>query len=311
MRETVCAVVVTYNRKDLLLQCLDALLHQTRSVDEILVVDNASTDSTGTAVEQAGFLARPEITLASLPVNVGGAGGFHAGMKRALAGQATWFWLLDDDTITNPDALHQLLSARGRFPDDARPDLLASRVVWTDGSMHPMNVPRLKRGDLLESMSLAAERATVSLRSTSFVSVLIHRRHVEQYGLPIADYFIWNDDVEYTARILRDNFGVMVPASVVVHKTTEKSAPTGPRFYYGVRNTLWMVTKSSAWTREERCKLVAALLVSAVSYVRSAPAPWDALRVVAKGAWHGLVQSPHATRSPESLPQPATASMRR
>jgi len=49
---TVCAVIPTYNRSALLAECLESVLHQTRPADEVIVVDNASTDGTGEMVAQ-------------------------------------------------------------------------------------------------------------------------------------------------------------------------------------------------------------------------------------------------------------------
>ena len=96
----VWAVVVTYNRKELLRECLVALRAQTRPPDHVLVVDNASTDGTLELVsEEFG-----EVELLALPENVGGAGGFHAGLERAYASGAEWAWLMDDDTVPQPEA---------------------------------------------------------------------------------------------------------------------------------------------------------------------------------------------------------------
>jgi GT2 family glycosyltransferase len=100
----VWAVVVTYNRRALLEQCLDALRAQTRPPDRILVVDNASTDGTAEWVR-----GQDDVVALLLDENVGGAGGFHAGMRLAHAGGADWLWLMDDDTIPRPDALERLL----------------------------------------------------------------------------------------------------------------------------------------------------------------------------------------------------------
>ena len=65
--ERVCAVVVTYNRVELLRECLTALESQTRPVDRILVVDNKSTDGTPEIVERehpgADMLRLPRTTL--------------------------------------------------------------------------------------------------------------------------------------------------------------------------------------------------------------------------------------------------------
>lgn len=119
----VCAIVVTYNRKELLRECLAALAAQTRPPDRVLVVDNASSDGTQAMVEAE----YEEVELLALPTNQGGAGGFHEGMKRAHVDGAEWLWLMDDDTIPRPDALAELLAAPARL--GSLPTLLASKVV--------------------------------------------------------------------------------------------------------------------------------------------------------------------------------------
>src|SRR5215471_18922130 len=135
----VAAVVVTYNRRDLLLEALAAVSAQTRAPDTVIVVDNASSDGTAAAV-----LAKfPAVRLAELTRNSGGAGGFAYGMAQALASHADLIWLMDDDTVPEPRALEALLAARDRHPAPL-PALVASRVVWTDGRAHPMNTPRTK-----------------------------------------------------------------------------------------------------------------------------------------------------------------------
>ena len=80
-KKSICAVVVTYNRKELLLRCLQALEQQSYSLEHIVIVDNASTDGTVDFLEQQGYLENPKVTLLSLLENQGGAGGFHAGIK--------------------------------------------------------------------------------------------------------------------------------------------------------------------------------------------------------------------------------------
>ena len=296
MTERVCAVVVTFNRKELLAECLDALLGQTRAVDEILVVDNASSDGTPEMLAMRGYLQHRAVRHLRLPSNVGGAGGFHAGIKAACEDGHTWIWLLDDDTIPAPDALSALFAARDRFPAGEQPDLLASRVLWTDGTPHPMNACILKTEAAREATVRAArEQGLESIRATSFVSMLLHRRFVEAFGLPIADYFIWSDDIEYTARILRGNFGVLVPESIAVHKTGKKhSALTAEpsRFYYHVRNTCWMLLRSDAWSVRERLPQYWSLLLSCQAAVRRSPTRFAMLRGVVRGFRDGLLRRP-------------------
>ena len=242
----VAAVVVTYNRRDLLLESLAAVLAQTRAPDKVIVVDNASEDGTAAAVRDRF----PSVHLAKLRRNSGGAGGFAGGMALALADGADLIWLMDDDTVPEPGALSALLSARDRMAAQDRsagrpPALVASQVLWTDGREHPMNTPRRKPFAAKAERLAAAAVGCVPIRSASFVSILVDAGECRRRGLPQADYFLWNDDFEFTTRLLRGNTGLLCPASVVMHKTATFGAtnvdPGGERFFYEVRNKIWML----------------------------------------------------------------------
>jgi rhamnopyranosyl-N-acetylglucosaminyl-diphospho-decaprenol beta-1,3/1,4-galactofuranosyltransferase len=236
----VIAVVVTYNRRDLLLEALAAVVAQTRPADAVIVVDNASTDGAAAAV-RGQF---PSVRVAELATNTGGAGGFACGIALALDASADLIWLMDDDTVPEPGALQALLEARERHPAYPAhpPALIASRVVWTDGRAHPMNTPRAKPFAGRAEREAAAAAGCVPIRSASFVSVLVDAGICRERGLPEADYFLWNDDFEFTTRMLRGNVGLLCPASTVVHKTAAFGATDndpGQRFFYEVRNKIW------------------------------------------------------------------------
>jgi GT2 family glycosyltransferase len=292
----VCAIIVTYNRRELLRECLHALLNQTRPVDRILVINNVSTD--GTAEMLASEFAasqHPQIEVRTLAANVGGAGGFHEGMRIAAdAGQFGWLWLMDDDTIARPDALEQLLSAWEQFPAERKPVLLTSKAVWTDGTIHPMNVPQPRPGDA-EGAYLAAERGTLSIRTATFVSMLVRAECVQRNGLPVADYFIWGEDVEYSGRVLRDQFGIVVPRSVVLHKTATSYGPvegSAARFYYFVRNGVWMLMWSAAWTRNERLKLGMGFFRVIGAFLRRTSERQAGVKSIARGFWDSFRARP-------------------
>jgi GT2 family glycosyltransferase len=246
----VIAVVVTYNRLALLLEALAAVHAQSRVPDATIVVDNASTDQSAAAVRQHF----PSVQLAELARNTGGAGGFACGTALALAAGADLIWLMDDDTVPEPDALRAMLDARARYP--GRPaTLIASRVLWTDGRAHPMNTPRTKPLATKAELLAAAAAGCLPIRSASFVSILVDASACRRRGLPQADYFLWNDDFEFTARLLRGNVGLLCPASVVVHKTAtfgSTDLDPGQRFFYEVRNKIWMFKARSPLAPLER-----------------------------------------------------------
>jgi GT2 family glycosyltransferase len=234
---TVHAVVVAYNRRELLTAALAGITAQSRPVDRIHVVDNASTDGTSQMVrERFGG-----VDLHVLATNTGGAGGFTVGLAHALAAGADLVWLMDDDTVPTPGALAAMLDARASYPG-CSPALVASKVVWTDGRDHPMNTPRQRPGASTAECAAAAQAGCIPVRSASFVSVLVDALAVQDTGLPRADYFLWNDDFEFTTRLTRHRPGLYCPASVVEHRTRKPGSTDvdpGERFYFEVRNKLW------------------------------------------------------------------------
>jgi rhamnopyranosyl-N-acetylglucosaminyl-diphospho-decaprenol beta-1,3/1,4-galactofuranosyltransferase len=206
----VCAIVVTYNRPGLLRACLVALQGQTRPVDTLLVVDNASTDGTR-AMLRADFPAAA--TVLALPTNVGGAGGFHAGMKWAYAQGYDWLWITDDDARPAPDCLERLLA-------HARPDaVLVPPMEDRDGHPHGVAVWR-GRPVWADAATLGGTGAVRGDFLFPFVGPLIARGVVAQVGLPRRDFFVWFEDYEYSLRILDRTTAaiILVPEARVFHE---------------------------------------------------------------------------------------------
>ncbi|MDO8144128.1 glycosyltransferase [Isoptericola sp. 178] len=287
---TVVAVVVSYNRAELLRCALDALAAQTRPVDRVVVVDNASTDDAPRVARE--HPAAPEVV--ALARNTGGAGGFAVGIATAVTDHAAdLVWVMDDDTIPTPSALSELLAAREAYDGDVA--ALCSKVVWTDGSDHPMNTPRSRPGASSADVERARAAGAMPVRSMSFVSMMIDAADVRRVGLPVTDYFIWNDDFEYATRLLRDRVGLYVPGSVVEHRTKKlgaTDADPGPRFYYEVRNKVWMFTRSDALSIGERVLYGGSTLRRWVRTVRRSQDRATLARAGLRGLRHGLIRGP-------------------
>jgi rhamnopyranosyl-N-acetylglucosaminyl-diphospho-decaprenol beta-1,3/1,4-galactofuranosyltransferase len=294
-QDKVVAVVVTHDRRELLVESIDAIGAQSHPADAVIVIDNASSDGTADLVRER----YPEVTLRAITQNLGGAGGFALGIATALDLGADLIWLMDDDTVPTPDALAELVSARERY-DGRPPAIVASRVVWTDGREHPMNTPRPKPMVRRAEIAAAEQCGCVPIRSASFVSVLVDAVVCEQRGLPIADYFLWNDDFEFTTRLLRNRPGLLCPSSVVVHKTRmfgSTDADPGERFFFEVRNKIWMLTRSPSLAPLERLVYTGSTLrrwmrTFAVSRNRRL-----LLRAMGRGVVAGVRSGPRSTAS--------------
>nr|WP_262336656.1 glycosyltransferase [Lactiplantibacillus plantarum] len=75
------AIVVTFNRKQLLIESITALLNQTVPPAKIIIIDNHSTDGTKAELQTADILANPSVDYRYLTKNIGGAGGFARGCR--------------------------------------------------------------------------------------------------------------------------------------------------------------------------------------------------------------------------------------
>lgn len=250
----VAAVVVTYNRLPLLQQCLRALAAQSAHLEAIWVIDNASTDGTQTAV-QAMHLEN--LVYRNTGKNLGGAGGFAYGVKEAAMAGYDALWLMDDDTIPEREALQNLLECDREL--EGKYGWLSSRALAPDGTDQPMNRQRKTPYTDVEGYTENQVPAVMA----SFVSLFLRTDIVKKFGIPIADFFIWSDDWEYTRRISKELPCYVASESRVVHAMknpgTVNIATDVParweryRYFYrndvvlyrreGIRGWLWLLAK--------------------------------------------------------------------
>ena len=231
---TVAAVVVTHNRQDVLRRCLSALEGQTRRVDEIVVIDNCSTDGT------AAMVARefPAVSLVRSPRNTGGAGGFALGMDVVIGRGHEFAWLLDDDAEPRPTALAPLLTAMEATAPE-RPGFVASTVVKPDGEiLQPHRPPRIGEG---LNGRVRAPAGTYPAAYSTFCGALVDLAAARTTYLPVADFFIWWDDYEYTGRLQALRGGLASTESIIVHPERPATYDSGWRLRADIRNRLWII----------------------------------------------------------------------
>lgn len=187
----VVAVVVTRDRPALLQQCLRAVLAQERRPDLVLVVDNASGPETAQAL--AGV---PGLIRLRFERNLGGAGGFRAGIEAALEAGADWVWLMDDDgRPETPACLGVLLGTAAEHAAD----LVGPLVVDTD-RRDRLSFPVRIAGRTLFGVDEVAARGTLPGFAHLFNGALVAAALFRRVGLPDARFFIRGDEVEFLFR---------------------------------------------------------------------------------------------------------------
>ncbi len=222
IKNKVAAIVVTYNRKKLLVECLNALLNQTRPVESIYILDNASTDGTPEYLLEKGFsdsiissfkeplesiktLKSPlfpdttiEVHYVRMHENTGGAGGFHEGIKRSYDAGFDWLWLMDDDGCPAKDQLLELLDK------SIKNDLFFSGPIVVDKDNEQMLAFRssgtFNVTDTVEHIKTYAKNGVIYNCIYPFNGTLVSRRVVDKIGNVKKEMFIWGDEKEYVLR---------------------------------------------------------------------------------------------------------------
>lgn len=207
------AIILTYNRKEILKNCVDAVLGQKTSVKpDVIVVDNGSTDGTKLMFEGPEvFYTHDKVRYYNTGANTGCAGGFSFGMRKAAELGYDYVWIMDDDCIPSETAfaaLYDYAAANaGGF------GFLCSKVLWKDGNISIINVPRETLIRNVKDMN----RSVIPVTMASFASLFIPISVIKDVGLPYREFFIWTDDWEYTRRISAKYPCFFITDSIVTH----------------------------------------------------------------------------------------------
>jgi len=282
MPETVAAVVVTYNRKELLSECLSGLVHQTRFPNRIFIVDNASTDGTPEMLAERGFLADPLCEYLRMSTNLGGAGGFREGIRRALESGFDWIWIMDDDSEPTSDCLSLLLQTASREKAGG----YCPAIYGRDGKLQSYHHKRFNHlGRERIAWDGKSTQATIGMDANAFVGPMFSSRVIAAVGLPDSSLVSQGDDTEFTLRV-RHNAGLLlVPGATVIHKDAGQARwDTIPawKVFYANRNQVWLLRRHFGICPTAVACLFA--LIGSLRRINRLSVAWARLR----GVWAGL-----------------------
>ncbi|MDY6950125.1 MAG: glycosyltransferase family 2 protein [Thermodesulfobacteriota bacterium] len=296
VKNSIATIVVTHNRKELLVNCLEALLSQTRPCD-IIVVDNASTDGTESFIHDKGYLDDDRIHYLRLRENAGGAGGFCHGLKYAMSRGWEWLWLMDDDAQPESSALDNLArqatdsnTIYGSAPVGIEDGEM--RLCWTITAVDTPKPTQIKYYEALKDIQ--------PVERMPFLGFFIHRDVVHLVGLPDPDFFIYHDDNDYCERARKRGVKfVLVKSSIIMHPLQKiniypflgkhiqyRSMPPW-KVYYDVRNTIRVAKRHcplSLWS-----KAMPNILIRLFCSVSAEKNTFLVLHAYAMGILHGLV----------------------
>lgn len=230
----ISTIIVTFNRKELLMRCIDAVLGQAHLPNRLYIIDNASTDGTEELLKEKGWyygqVNGVNIHYERLPKNSGGAGGFYAGIKMAYEEGCDAVWVMDDDGIPDRDCLKHLV------PYLDNHDYISPLVVdIDDGKMMSFE------GCSVEEFLKREKNGIVEGCANPFNGILYSKRLIEVVGYPKKEMFIWGDEINYDMRAKKAGFqSIMVVNAIHRH-------PLNRQNYVKYLGNHWMTVPDKDW----------------------------------------------------------------
>lgn len=237
----IIAVVVTYNRRELLKRNI-ACLRLNTPVSSIVVVNNGSTDGTGAWLDE-----QEDLTVIHQE-NVGGSGGFYRGIQYAYQAGADWIWCMDDDVFPRPDCMEYLLP----YTHEPGVGILAPRRLMA-GQIFTNDFQKVNLSNPFASMyqqklKKQVVNGPVDICGTAFEGLCISRKAVAEIGLPNKELFIFCDDTDYCLRAVLAGFRILYIPSALMDKEKffsndnweERSRKKKWKRFYQVRNSTYL-----------------------------------------------------------------------
>ncbi|MFR3278006.1 glycosyltransferase family 2 protein [Phocaeicola plebeius] len=237
----IIAVVVTYNRRELLKRNI-ACLRLNTPVSSIVVVNNGSTDGTGAWLDE-----QEDLTVIHQE-NVGGSGGFYRGIQYAYQAGADWVWCMDDDVFPRPDCMEYLLP----YTHEPGVGILAPRRLMA-GQIFTNDFQKVNLSNPFASMyqqklKKQVVNGPVDICGTAFEGLCISRKAVAEIGLPNKELFIFCDDTDYCLRAVLAGFRILYIPSALMDKEKffsndnweERSRKKKWKRFYQVRNSTYL-----------------------------------------------------------------------
>lgn len=283
----VISVILNTNRRDDTLACLASLARSTYPNLKNIVLDNASTDGSPEAIRQQF----PDAHLISLTQNLGYAGNNNVGIQAALEMRAEWVFVLNEDTVLDPDCISKLVEVGER---DSKIGVLGPLVYHDDEPtvIQSAGGKITARWDAVQIGMNEDDRGQyqqpMDVDYISGCGILVRSSAIEQSGMIDARYFYYWEETEWCIRLHKAGWRIVnVPTAKLWHKGVQRNYNPKPSVaYYSVRNRFATMRKHHA-PLGEWVSVYFQTLRTVVSY--SVRPKWRAKREFRDAMWRGLV----------------------
>lgn len=231
-------VVVNWNGRRHLAECLPSLLATRYANFRVTLLDNGSDD------DSLAWLAAnyPAVEVVALGCNLGFAAANNVGLRRALAAGADYVALLNNDTRVEADWLAALVDAAEAEPQVAI--CQARQRTWDgDQEIRFRFIPQWAEAEQ-EHLPVALPGPAAPTPFASGCAMLLRTSALPRIGLFDERYFMYVEDVDLTLRAWIAGYRALdVPAAVVYHRMTGSASGAQQRMFWGYRNQLTTLLK--------------------------------------------------------------------
>lgn len=221
-------IIVALNNYADTAECLVSLCRLAYPSYYIIVVDNGSDDGTAEHI-RVDF---PQVKVLETGTNLGFAAGYNVGFRYALQRGAEYIFMLNNDTIVDPNVLPYLMLAARQTNVSVYVPIVyyyaAPDKVWSAGARYRLLPPAF----VMEKHVYSARGSYKDLDFAIGCALLIHRNAFEQIGLWDENYFFNWEDLDFSVRLRRQNLRIVqVPGAKVWHKVSRTTRPATALFW--------------------------------------------------------------------------------
>ena len=195
------AVIVTYNRYELLKENLLMLEKQTKQLNKILIIDNHSNDGTQKKIEETFKTSKLNIDYRYMEENYGGAGGFYYGVKFAYEDGADFIWLMDDDgRAFNEFTFENIYNKAVTLHRNNKLLFLNSLVTYNGTDLSFGFTQKISLEQQLNNIQNEKKDNILYDKVNPFNGTLITKELVKTIGFPRKEFFLSRDETDYVNR---------------------------------------------------------------------------------------------------------------
>lgn len=243
----VISVILNTNRREDTLQCIASLMQSNYVNHTAIVLDNSSTDGSVEAIH-GEF---PSVEIIELEENRGYAGNNNVGIKAALRQGADWVFVLNEDTISDPECLTKLVEVG----EGSGQIGIVGPMVYHHDEPDVIQSAGGLLGPYWESIHLAKDEPDNGQftlpRDVEWISgcaIMVRRETIEEIGAIDDRFFYFWEETEWCVRATKAGWRVVhVPAAKLWHKGVQRNyRPKPSLMYYTTRNRFLLLSKHSA-----------------------------------------------------------------